>query len=126
MNVALMLLMCLGAVKNEKYYETLINKTLQGKTSQVTPAGTFVDILTEDLAIEVDFAKKWYQAIGQACHYSVEMKRRPAIYLIVREESDEKYVKRALKVCKRIKVLIPYKDGPIAQSIVVFVIRDIE
>ena len=45
--------------------------------------GTRCDILTATHAIEVDFAKKWAEAIGQSLHYALHTGKRPAVALIV-------------------------------------------
>ncbi len=47
-----------------------------------------VDILTRDEAIEVDFAQKWAESIGQALYYAVLTKRRPAVMIIVEQAKD--------------------------------------
>lgn len=61
-----------------------------------------VDILTDLLAIEVDWAKKWPEAIGQAEWYSLNFGRPPGICLLVSDYVDEaKYVYRAQACCAR-------------------------
>ena len=87
-------------LKTERYYQLKCNAILQGKTEYRLTDNTRVDILTDDLAIEVDFAKKWYEAIGQAAHYSRHTNKKPAILLIVRNVLDEKYVKAAIEACR--------------------------
>ena len=96
--------------KNERYYQLKCNEILQGEVEKRMGDGTRVDILTDDLAIEVDFAKKWYEAIGQACHYANLTGKKPAIILIVREQSQEKYIRAAARVCKTTKVRLNGDD----------------
>lgn len=55
--------------------------------------GTRVDCLTENYAIEVEFAKKWREAIGQALHYAFKTERQAGIVLIIQKNSDESYWK---------------------------------
>lgn len=107
--------------KNERYYQLKCNEILQGEVEKTMADRTRVDILTEDLAIEVDFAKKWYEAIGQACHYANLTGKKPAILLIVREESQEKYIKAAARVCKTTKVRLNGDD----YHVVMLVHRDL-
>lgn len=57
-----------------------------------------VDILTKDEAIEVDFARKWAESIGQALYYAVLTKRRPAVMIIVEEAKEWRYVRRVMGV----------------------------
>ena len=110
----------LATSKTERYYQLKCNDTLQGRVEYRLPDATRVDILTEDLAIEVDFAKKYYQAIGQACHYAEMTGRKPAILLIVREKYQEKYIKAAARVCKSTKIRVNGED----YHIVMMVYRD--
>ena len=106
--------------KTERYYQLKCNETLQGKVEYRLPDATRVDILTEDLAIEVDFAKKYYEAIGQACHYAEMTGKKPAILLIVREKYEEKYIAAASRVCKSAKIRVGGED----YHIVMMVYRD--
>ena len=109
-----------ATTKNERYYQLKCNETLQGKVEYKLPDATRVDILTEDLAIEVDFAKKYYEAIGQACHYAEMTGKKPAILLIVREKYEEKYIAAAARVCKSAKIRVGGED----YHIVMMVYRD--
>lgn len=43
----------------------------------VAPDGTRCDILTDEYAIEVDFANKWAEAIGQALNYAIQFNKMP-------------------------------------------------
>ena len=42
-----------------------------GQTKYTLPDRTQIDCLTESHAVEVDFAHKWAEAIGQSLHYSL-------------------------------------------------------
>lgn len=53
-----------------------------------------VDCLTDTLAVEVDFANKWHQCLGQALDYAAHTRKTPACVLIVEKEKDWKYVRR--------------------------------
>lgn len=56
---------------------------------------TRVDCLTEQYAVEVDFAKKWAECIGQALYYGERTKKYPACVLIMENgEKDIKYLRR--------------------------------
>ena len=57
-----------------------------------------VDCLTESLAVEVDFANKWSECIGQALYYGSITKKQPACLLILENgDKDLKYLKRLRK-----------------------------
>ena len=60
---------------------------------------TRVDCLTEDHAIEYDFGKKWFEAIGQSLHYAAHTGRRAGIVLII-GPGDERYFKRCSDLIK--------------------------
>ncbi len=53
-----------------------------------------VDCLLPDMVVEVDFAKKWHECLGQALDYSAHTRKTPACLLIVEKEKDWKYVNR--------------------------------
>lgn len=53
-----------------------------------------VDCLTDEYAIEFDFANKWAEAIGQALYYAKKTGRRPGIVLIMESSGDQKYLSR--------------------------------
>jgi len=89
-----------GGLRTERDYQLKCNEIFQGRIEYRLSDGTRVDILTDDLAIEVDFAKGWYEAIGQATHYARLTKKKPAILLIVKRPEDEKYVKAAIEAGK--------------------------
>lgn len=66
-----------------------------------------VDCLTDEYAIEVDFAKKWAEGIGQALYYAKQTRRKPAVALIV-DDGDERFINRLQSVSKEygIKVIL--------------------
>lgn len=109
-------------LRTERDYQEHVNTVYQGKLEHRLKDNTRVDILTDDLAIEVDFAHKWYEAVGQACHYSSLTGKRPAILLIVRENSDEKYIKAATNVCRHVRVDLDGKQ----YSIALLIFRDLK
>lgn len=81
----------LVAQKYESDYTDLIQCQLGGEREFSVTSG-YVDLLTDKLAIEVEFANKWKQSIGQALWYGLQTNRLPAIVLIKREPKDQKYV----------------------------------
>ena len=48
---------------HEKHYQTLLCNKLDGEMEYVLKDRTRVDCLTDEYAIEVDFAKKWAESI---------------------------------------------------------------
>lgn len=78
----------------ESYYQEIAAEKYDGETEVTMPDGTRCDIVTEIHAIEVDFADKWGEAIGQSLNYAFQTNKRAGILLILENESDEKHLIR--------------------------------
>jgi len=83
----------------EKYYQNVIAKQLGGQTEFLLDDNTRIDILTDDEAIEVEFAHKWYESIGQSAYYAFKTGKNPVIWLIRESNEDDKYIERCRKLC---------------------------
>ncbi len=91
---------CTKEIKhNEKYYQTKLCNDLGGVMEQSLLDRTRVDCLTDEYAIEVDYAKKWAESVGQSLYYAEMTEKKPGIGIIV---GDTKKDKRNLK---RLEVL---------------------
>ena len=75
-------LFCLGKLP-ESYYQKKFALKVGGQTEVIAGDGTRCDILTPEHAIEVDFARKWGEAIGQSLNYGCQFKRQAGIVLIL-------------------------------------------
>lgn len=91
--------------KDEKYYQNKMCSEFGGKVEYVLFDKTRVDCLTSEYAIEVDFAKKWAEGIGQALYYAEITKKKPAVALIVGED-DTKYLERIQTVADKFDIKI--------------------
>ena len=60
---------------------------------------TKIDCLTNNYAIEFDFANKWQESIGQALHYGLISGKKPKIILIL----DKKYKSQQMVYYERVK-----------------------
>ena len=87
--------------QSERYYQEKFAKEIGGQVEVVMKDGTRCDIRTATHAIEVDFARKWAEAIGQSLHYALHTGKSPAVALIVLSPSDNKYVERVRKISAR-------------------------
>lgn len=104
-----------------------VNKYCSGHIEYILPDKTRVDCLTEEYAIEFDYAKKWAESIGQSLYYAKQTGRKPAVAIILKKESDKKYVDRikdvglditVFEICspdyegksKCLERQLPYKD----------------
>lgn len=80
----------------ESHYRDALAEVLKAKgevvSIEVVCKGGRCDIVTLTHAIEVEHAKKWHEAIGQACHYALMLRRKPAIALYKNSAlSDEQF-----------------------------------
>jgi hypothetical protein len=99
--------------KNERYYQTQLCYQLMGEIEHVLFDKTRVDCLTQEYAIEVDWAKKWAEGIGQSLYYAKVTGKRAAVALIVSPDGkDERYLQRLKKVADtfKIKIFVIYKE----------------
>ena len=94
----LLLALPLFGKQSERYYQEKFAREVGGQVEVVMKDGTRCDILTATHAIEVDFAKKWAEAIGQSLNYALHTGKRPGVALIVLSPSDNKYVERVRKI----------------------------
>lgn len=63
---------------------------------------TRIDMVTSRYAIEVDWAPKWAEAIGQSLYYSLVSGLDPGIILLVKNMKKEaRYVYRCQTVCTK-------------------------
>ena len=66
-----------------------------GGVTEVTLADrTRVDCLTATHAVEVDFARKWAEAIGQSLYYARATGRAPGVVLILEAPGDRRFLRR--------------------------------
>ncbi len=77
--------------QNEAWYIETINQNHFGGRTEVTLKGGRADIVNNNYAIEVEFASKWKNAIGQALWYGLQLERKPGIVLVMKDINDRKY-----------------------------------
>ena len=76
-----------------------------------TADGARCDLLSPLYAIEVDYPKKWAEAIGQSLYYGQQFRRTPAIILLTRSRSsDQHLVDRCQSVCEAYGILLFVED----------------
>jgi hypothetical protein len=75
----------------ERHYQQYYANLVEGETEVVLEDRTRCDIVTATHAIEVDFADKWAEAIGQSLSYGLNLNLKPAIVLIMEQENDERH-----------------------------------
>lgn len=87
-----------GERHGERAYQASWCGMAGGRTEAVLPDRARVDCLTDEHAVEVDFAPKWAEAIGQSLYYAAVTGKKPGILLIMRDEKDRRYLERVLRV----------------------------
>ncbi len=111
--IILISLLSFGALAEpESYYRDLDCTDRSGKAEHRNSDGTYTDCLTDEIAIEYDFAPKWYECITQAGHYSIETGKLPVCVLIFRRDTDIKYLQRAIRFTSK------YHKSPIAIQVI--------
>ena len=79
--------------KLEKDYQKEWCMANNGELEVVLPDSTRCDCLTNN-AVEVEFASKWAESIGQSLYYSLQTGKRAGIVLIIETIKDRKYLIR--------------------------------
>ncbi len=101
-------------IHTEKWYQTRWAIQYGGIIEYPLTDGKRIDILTTDWAIEVDFASKFYEAVGQSLLYAKRTDRQPGIILIVEQDKDLKYIKNLQEIIDAwelpIRVWIIYEE----------------
>ena len=91
--------------KENRYKEAdYVNAYCKGQIEYKLPDKTRVDCLTEEYAIEFDWAKKWAESIGQSLYYAKMTGLKPAVAIIMTSPNDERYIKRIEEVDKNITI----------------------
>jgi len=91
---------------NEKWYQQRWCDQKEGKVEVRLKDKTRCDCLTSDYAIEVDFAHKWAEAVGQSLHYAKMTGEKAGILLIVEDENDKEHF-------SRLENVIDFHDLPV-------------
>lgn len=79
-----------------------------GQTEVKMEDGTRADCVTTNYAVEVDFAQKWAEGIGQSLHYARLTGKQPAILLIIEKQTDWRFFKRALPTAQKHNIRMWY------------------
>ena len=90
----------------EKYYQRNWCQENNGIVEVKLSDNTRIDCLTDEYAIEFDFANKWAEAIGQSLHYSFMTNKKAGIVLIVENDDDKKYVDRIKPLCEKHEIAL--------------------
>lgn len=101
--LAILLLTPVADLSEREWVDHLLSVIPKSVSFVGTYDGRQCDIVTERLAIEVDWAPKWAEAIGQSWGYAAALSRDPCVLLLRRSESDKTHLLRAVIACRRSK-----------------------
>ena len=104
-----------GARYQESHYRDALVYDLRvfgcSAEKEVKCDGGRCDILTDKYAIEVDRARKWHEAIGQAVHYSIALNRKPCIAIYDFDKLSPENMHFLIKVCSDLKIKVVFIIG---------------
>lgn len=83
-----------GHAHLEKEYQAVWCEQQAGQVEVILEDTTRVDCVTATHAVEVDFAAKWAESIGQALFYALKTGKEPGVLLILERPSDIRYQQR--------------------------------
>ncbi len=111
--LSLLLVNLAWASEPELWYQKVWCEGRGGEVEARLDDGRRVDCITDRYAIEMDFANKWPEAIGQSLAYGMLTKKQAGIVLILRKPSDHEYWERLQQVLEHYKLPVTtWKLGP--------------
>jgi hypothetical protein len=107
--------LCCGQLtkQRESYYQNLFAERIHGQKEVLLDDKTRVDVLTDTFAIEVDFADKWSQSVGQSIYYAEKLHKKAGIVLVINGLEDDRFIQRLMMVAIKHDItvwVIDYKD----------------
>ena len=94
---------------NEESYQRAWCDAHNGIMEYENKDKTRVDCLTDEYAVEFDFANKWHESIGQALHYGIMTGKTPKIVLILDNPKTQMvYFKRVKRIAKKYNFEVEY------------------
>lgn len=87
-----------GHRHKERYYQEIWCAQHGGTLEVRLPSGLRIDCETATHAVEVDFAAKWAEAVGQSLAYAGATHKTPGILLILERPTDVRYLNKLLQM----------------------------
>jgi len=79
-----------------------------GETEVRMPNGNRADCITTNYAVEVEFAKKYHEGVGQALDYARQTGKQPAILLIIENDKDWRYYNKLKPLARKHDIRLWY------------------
>ena len=92
----------------EKEYQEFWCNQQGGLMEYKLPDNTRVDCLLPDYAVEVDYAPKVYESIGQALYYGIMTHRTPGVLIIIEDINSQKYLNRLKPIAEKYGIKVWY------------------
>ena len=106
----LFLSVSLYSQQKEKFYEAVFAKDINGSRQVVLSDKTRVDIVTDTFAIEVDFADKWAESVGQSLYYGYVLDKKPGVLLVVNGKEDNNFINRLMVIAMKKDITVWIMD----------------
>lgn len=90
----------------ERYYQSAWCQQVGGEAEVILEDRIRIDCLTATHAVEVDFAPKWAESIGQALYYALKSGRNPGVLLILENPGDDRHLRRLQDVSSDLGITI--------------------
>lgn len=102
-----------NAAPAEAWYQKVWCEGMGGEVEYRLKNGQRIDCLTHSYAIEIEFAPKWPEAIGQSLNYSFLTGKKPGIVLVLKTHQDHTHWQRLQSLIKNYDLPIKlWKLGP--------------
>ena len=90
------------SIEKETYYSEKFCKEMSGDYKYILKDSSKPDCLTKTHVFEFEWAEsmKVYEAIGQSLYYASQTKLKPGIYLLIKKNDSEKYIRKIKEVIK--------------------------
>ncbi len=79
------------ASQNEAQYISQWCNKHHGRAEVTLPDRSRADCITESHAVEVEFAPKWKESIGQSLNYAMQTNKRAGVVVVMRRKKDYRY-----------------------------------
>lgn len=107
--------------QSESDYLRMIQIEIGGESEVTVPSGR-VDLVTDSVAFEVEFATNWKEAIGQSLWYSLQTEKKAGIIIIKETPEQFKYVQQLYSAIehadleRKFEILVFPDDFPLASK----------
>ena len=102
-------------IQTKMYEKDYVVQYCDGIKEYVLPDKTRIDCLTDEYAIEFDYAKKWAESIGQSLYYAKKTGKKPAVAIIIDDEKDLKYIQRIRETDENITIFEIPANKPVSK-----------